>query len=165
MLLHGCKGYAYNLFVEKKNLHQKYIRLLKDHIPQGTGKLQELNYTNVLKLESGKYYLCKVMTKLPNPIITFVIHNNEIHLSWSKKPCKSKQRWHVVKKTRKVIKDMNIRTIRISNISSKLKQLVKEPSLKLLNTLFGYNKSYVQPQNNVEDLLQRFKNAEIYIYS
>jgi hypothetical protein len=163
MLLHGCKGYAYNLFVEKKKLPQKYVRLLKHHHPEGSGKLEELNYTNTLKLERNKYYLCKIIGD--NPLLSFVIYNNEIYLSWAKKPCKSKQRWHIVKKTRKVYRDMNIRTIHVTNIQSKLKQLVKEPSLKLLNTLFGYDKSYVHPQNDVEDLVNRFKNAEIFVYS
>ena len=167
MLLYGCKGYAYNLFTEKNNLPQKYIRLLKDHNPEGSGKLGELTYTNILKLERNKYYLCKIIASntMVYPLVTFVIYNNEIYISWSKKPCKSKQRWHSVKKTRKVIRDMNIRKIHVSNLCSKLNQLVKEPSLKLLNTIFGYNKSYVQPQNNVEELVNRFKNAEIFVYS
>jgi hypothetical protein len=160
MLLYGCKGYAYNLFIEKRGLPQKYIRLLKDHQPAGTGNLDELKYTNVLNLMPDTYYLCKISN-----IVIFVIYNNYIYLSWSKKPCKSKQRWHIRNCTRKKCRDMNIKTIRVSNISSKLKKLIKEPSLKLLNTLFGFDKSYIQPQNNIDELLNRFKDAEIYIYS
>ena len=53
----------------------------------------------------------------------------------------------------------------IANIQSKLKDLTTAPSLKLLNQLFGFNRSYILPQNDLNEILNRFKNAEIYTYT
>ncbi len=163
--LFGCKGYAFNIFVDKLGLPKKYIALLKDHVPKGEGKLDELVYSKLTHLERDKYYLCKIMTD--KPIVTFVIYNNTIFLSWAKIPCKSKQRWSLLncRKSRKKCRDMNMKKIHVSNLLPKLKELTHRPTLTLLNQLFGYDKSYIQPQNDVEDLLNRFKNANIYVYS
>jgi hypothetical protein len=163
--LFGCKGYAYNVFVDKLGLSKKYIKLLHEHNPQGTGTLEELKYSKLTHLEKDTYYLCKVITDKPNPVVIFVIYNNTIFVSWGKKKCKSKQKWRIVncKKSKKLCLGMKSRNV--SNIISKLKELTTQPSLKILHQLFGYDKSYIQPQNDINDLINKFKNADIYAYT
>ena len=166
-LLFGCKGYSYNFFVNKLKLPNNYIKLLKEHSPKNTGELQELKYSSKLThLERDKYYLCKIMGKFPNPILTFVIYNDTVYLSWSKKPCKKTQRWSTLNctKSKKECRDMNIKKIHVSNIYSKLKQLTLEPSLEKLHKLFGYDKTYLQPQNNLDTIINNFKNANVFFY-
>jgi hypothetical protein len=164
--LFGCKGYAYNVFVDKLGLSKHYIKLLHEHKPDGTGTIEELKFSKLNHIEKDTYYLCKVIYK-SNPIVIFVIYNNTIFLSWGKTPCKTKHKWNLVncKKSSKTCLNMNIKKRHVSNIMSKLKELTTQPSLKILYQLFGYDKSYIQPQNDVKDLLERFKNADIYAYT
>jgi hypothetical protein len=167
--LFGCKGYSYNLFVNKLNLSMSYIKILKDHNPTNRGELHKLKYENLSKIDELKpnvYYLCKIMNKLPNPILTFVIYNNNIYLSWAKKPCNTKQKWRTLNctKRKKECRDMNIKKIHVSNIYSKLKQLVQTPTLEKLHKLFGYDKTYLQPQNNIDTIVNNFKNAYVFVY-
>lgn len=162
--LFGCKGYAYNLFVDKLGLSKKYIKILHEHMPHGEGRIDELKYSKLTHLEKDTYYLCKVITNRPNPIVIFVIYNNTIFVSWGKTKCKSKQRWRIVncKKSKKICLGMKSR--HIPNIMSKLNELTTQPSLKILYQLFGFNKTYIQPQNDTNELLNKFKNADIYAY-
>ena len=164
LLLFGCKGYSYNYFVDKVGLPRNYVKRLKEH---NTGKIEGLQFSKLTQpLEKNKYYLCKIMNKLSNPLITFVIYNDNIFVSWSKKPCQSKQQWRTLNctKRKKECRDMNIKKIHVTNIYSKINKLIKDPTLQTLTELFGYDKSYLQPQNDLDDIINRFKHANVYVY-
>ncbi len=168
MYLYGCKGYAYNYFVNKLNLPRKYIKLLKEHMPtDSSGQLEKLSYSPLPNTPDKNIYLCKVLNNKPNPVLTFIIHNQTIYLSWAKQPCKTANRWNIVdcKKSRKKCDSMNIKKIHVSNLFSKLKRLTVAPSFKLLHELFGYDKSYLYPGNDINKIINNFKDAKLVVYS
>jgi hypothetical protein len=183
LFLYGCRGYSYNIFtenIEDKESKEHVIKhLIKAKQPtKNEGKIKCLKYDieykklrnneDLISSKPSKSLLIQIFKKnVDIPRLSFILKNNRIIVSWSKEKCNLKQKFSTIKngtQKHKIMKN-NIKSIKVSNVYDKLKELIQNPTYELLKKLFGFNKSYLSKTNDIESLYDAYRNANIYVYS
>jgi hypothetical protein len=93
------------------------------------------------------------------PRLSFILKNNNIYMSWSKKKCTLKQKFST-----QLSSKFKLKKIRVSsgiNLYEKLSNLIENPTYKDFSNLFKINKSYLPP-NEFES---NFKGIKAFVYT
>jgi hypothetical protein len=167
LFLYGCRGYAYNLFIEKieDDESKRHIirHLIKANQPtKDEGKIKCIRYNiNYERLEK--------MKEIPNnsliqifkpgfeiPRISFVVKNNTIYFSWSKKKCTLKNKYSTQPANK-----FTLKKVKANNLFEKINEFIKEPTYELFKNLFKINNSYITEEQFKKD----YSNVRIYVYT
>ncbi len=167
LFLYGCRGYSYNLFTEKieDDESKRHIirHLIKANQPtKDEGKIKCIRY-NI------KYTCLDKLNEIPNnsliqifkpgfeiPRLSFLVKNNTIYFSWSKKKCTLKNNYSIQPANK-----FNLRKVKVENLYEKLNELAKEPSYSLFKNIFKINHSYIKEK----DFENNYNNMRIYVYT
>jgi hypothetical protein len=167
IFLYGCRGYSYNLFTEKiedyETKHHIIRHLIKANQPtKDEGIIKCIRY-NI------NYSILEKMKEIPNnsliqifkpgfevPRLSFVVKNNTIYFSWSKKKCTLKNKYSTQPANK-----FNIRKVKVTNLFEKLNEFIKDPTYSLFKKIFKINNSYITEEQFKKDYL----NIKIYVYT